>query len=96
MSTIRQRLGNVIAWVGFAAFTCGALPLAVVTGGQVWETAIQEQPKITVAECNWVTPSLVVEDLFPDEDSESPSQMTVSEKEHQRRKLVGQPRPYGL
>ena len=23
MSTIRQRLGNVIAWVGFVAFTCG-------------------------------------------------------------------------
>jgi hypothetical protein len=92
MSTIRQRLGNVTAWIGFAALIFGALPLAVLTGGSIWEAEIQEQPRIIVGKCDWVTP-LVVEDLFPDENSDPPSkssaEMTVSEDGHEIHELVG-------
>ena len=52
MSTIRQRLGNVIAWVGLAALICGVLPLTVLTAGSIWEAEIQTQPSITVGECS--------------------------------------------
>ena len=55
MTTVRQRLSNVLAWVGFACFLFGVVPIAVVTAGHFWETKIQEQPSaVTNVSCNYL------------------------------------------
>jgi len=58
MSTIRQRLGNVIAWVGFAALIFGVLPLTTLFLASVWEEMIQEQPKIFILPCEKIDETL--------------------------------------
>ena len=55
MTTVRQRLGNVLAWVGFACFLFGVVPMVVIAAGYIWETKIQEQPSaVTNVSCNYL------------------------------------------
>ena len=49
---VKQRLGSVLAWVGFACFLFGSLPLAVLTTGSIWETEIFEQPEVKTMSCS--------------------------------------------
>lgn len=55
MTTVRQRLSNVLAWVGFACFLLCVVPIAVITAGYIWETVIQEQPSaVANVSCNYL------------------------------------------
>ena len=51
MITVKQWLGSVFAWIGFACFLFGSLPLAVLTIGSIWETEILEQPDVKTMSC---------------------------------------------
>ena len=59
MSTIKQRLGNVITWIGFAALICGVLPLATLFLANAWEEMIQEQPKIFILPCEKIDETML-------------------------------------
>ena len=51
MITVKQWLGSAFAWVGFACFLFGSLPLASLTIGSIWETEILEQPDVKTISC---------------------------------------------